>query len=353
MNVGPPPLPLRDEEPSAFASHASNACLATPLIMLALAQCVGSFSQNHQDSSGRALFVTVALVQGGLFFMGAILGVLAIALAKPGQRGSVIGRAVGGLAIMGLLAAIAIPNFVRARTQAMQQRKESLAELRTAVADVRAQAATALTNSGKTSVDTDKLMQTVDKVAQNGSIEFKGVQLFLKRVQTYQHAYTVAAGELTAAKVLAASTLGQREQIANRVAVVQKFLAANDAFKSFLEHSDSNFRKEMAAAGCTPQQAEAAFKGFRKNWDAQAPLIMSIRETDDRLGHSMLEVLGLLDTQWDQWRFDTTKGVLRFEDRSVLTKYNTLMADIKETAAEQAEAQKRLAAVLSQTTNSF
>src|SRR5262249_34849605 len=157
--------------------------------------------QNHQDSSGRALALVVGLVSAGLFLIGTTLGILAIALATPGQRRSVIGRAVCGLAIMGFFAVIAIPSFVRARAIGWQ-RKQSVTELRTAVADVRAQAAAALTNSGKTTVDTDRLVQSINRLAETGSSDVKGLQLFLKRVQTYQHAYTVAAAELTAAKVL-------------------------------------------------------------------------------------------------------------------------------------------------------
>ena len=117
--------------------------------------------------------------------------------------------------------------------------------------------------------------------------------------------------------------------------------------------SDSNFRKEMAAAGTSPAQTEAALKGFHRNWDAQAPLILCMREADDRLGHAMLGVLNLFDTQWGRWSYDASARLVRFQDRTALGQYNALMTDIKQTGIDQAADQKRLAAVLSQSTASF
>jgi hypothetical protein len=324
--------------------------------MIGLSLLTSNFSQNHRDPSGRPLFFIFGLVEVGFFFVGTLLGVLAIVLAKPGQRSSVIRSAVCGLALLGLLAAIAVPNFVRARSLALQ-RKQSIEELHTAVADVRAQAAAALTNGGKTTVDSRQVYRSLNRLAENGSGDTaavaNGSQLFLKRLQSYQHAYSRAASELTAAKVLTAANLTQRAQIADRKAVVQKFLDANAAFKTFLVQSKSNYRQEMAAAGISPQQTEAALIGFSKNWDTQGPLIVTIRETDDHLGHAMLGVLNLFDAQWGQWSYDTGAHVVRFQDHTTLLQYNTLMSEIKQVGTDQTTAQKRLAALLSQPPSSF
>lgn len=358
MNVGPPPLPssVREQQPSPFARQASNACLAAPLIIIGISQCILGFSQNHLDPSGRSLFLIVGFVETGFFLLGALLGILAIALAKPGQRRSVISRAVCGLLLLGSLAAIAVPNFVRARAQALQ-RNQSLQQLHTAVTDFRAQAVAALTNGGRTSVNPQQMLRSFDRVAENSSGDtaavMKGSQVVLKRLQFYQLAYTRAANELTSAKVLAAANLTQRAQITDRKALVQKFLDANDAFKTCVVQAEPNFRKEMAATGTSPAQTEAALNGFRKTWDAQSPLIVSIREADDRLGHSMLSVLDLFDTQWGQWSYDAAARVVRFQDHTALAQYKSLMAEIKQAGTDQAAVQKRLAALLTQSTASF
>ena len=358
MSGGPPPLPssARSEGASGFARRASYACLASPLVMIGLALCISTLSHNQRDPAWRPLFLIFGEVAAGLFIFGDLFGILAMALAGPGERRPVMVRALCGLALLGLLVAIAIPNFMRARAQALQ-RRQSLRELHAAVDDVRAQAAAALTNGGKTSVDPQPLLRSFNQIEKNSSgdtaVLFQCTQRFIKRELAYQQTYTQAVSALTAAKVLAASDLDDRTQIATRKAVVQTFLDANGAFKTFLLQSESSFRKELTRAGVSEAQTEEALKGFRKNWQPQAPLLITIREADDRFGQKLLEVLDLFDSQWGQWRYDAAAHLVRFENRDAVRQYNALMADIRQTSSDQAAAQKRLAALLSLPTTSF
>ena len=126
------------------------------------------------------------------------------------------------------------------------------------------------------------------------------------------------------------------------------FLDANDAFKSLLLQSESNYRKDLAALEVSPAQTEAAMTGFRKSFGVQRPLLVNIREADDRMGRAMLGVLDLLDSQWGQWRYDPAASVVRFQDRTALDQYKALMAQINQARTDQAAAQKSLATVISQ-----
>ena len=353
MNVGPPPLPssVRSAEPSAFACQAANACLAAPLLIFGLSFCLSTITQNHRDASSRPLLLGFSFVAAVILFVGVIAGILAIVLAKAGQRSSVVARAGCGLLLMGLLAAIAVPNFVRARTLALQN-KQALSELHTAAADFRAQTVASLTNAEGGTVNARHLQWSLKRAAERSSGEtaalLRGSQAFVTRLQSCQHAYEQAAGELIAAKVLAASTLQQRARIKDRKALVQNFLDANDAFKSLLLQSESNYRKDLAALEVSPAQTEAAMAGFRKSFGVQRPLLVNIREADDRMGRAMLGVLDLFDSQWGQWRYDNSTSVVRFQDRTALGQYMALMAEIKQARTDQAAAQKSLAAVISQ-----
>lgn len=358
MNVGPPPLPPSARSPgeSSFARQASNACLAAPIIIFVLACCVSSFTQNHHNASGRPLLLILGAVAAALLILGALLGILAMALAKPAERRSVTVRSLCGLMLLGLLVAMAVPSFMRARAQALR-RQQSLQELHTAVDDIRAQAAASLTNGGKTTVDPQALLQSFNRVETNSTgdtaVLFQCTQRFLKRELAYQQAYTQAVSTLRATKVLGTEDLVQREQIPARKAVVQKFLDVNSDFKTFLVQSESNFRKELTDAGISETQVEEALKGFRRTWQPQGPLLIAIREADDRFGHELLETLDLLDSQWGHWRYDRSKRLVRFADHDALQQFNALMADIRQTSSDQAAAQKRLAAVLSRPTGSF
>jgi type II secretory pathway pseudopilin PulG len=358
MNEMPPPLPpsVGSSEPSAFARQAANACLAAPLLIFALSFCTASLLHDHRDASGRPLLVIASLAVAGFCIVGAVLGVLAIVLAKPGQRGSVFLRASCGLVLLGLLVAIAVPNFVRSRTLALQ-RKQAFEEVHTAAVDLRSQAVAALTNAQTGGVDAQQLRQSLSRAEEKSSGEtaalLKGNRLYLERLQSYQEAYARAANELTAAKVLAAANLTQRGQINSRKALVQKFLDANDACKTFVLQGESNYREELAAAGVAPAQTQAAVNGFRRSLAAQSPLMANIRVADDRMGRAMLGVLDLFDTHWDQWSYDASAGVVRFQNNAALGQYNALMAEIKQAGADQAAAQKRLAALMNKSTTSL
>ncbi|PWU12828.1 MAG: hypothetical protein C5B50_20725 [Verrucomicrobia bacterium] len=355
MNTVPPPLPasVRSAEPSQFARNAANICLAAPLIVLAFVFLVSPILREHRDASGRLISIIIGLGALAFCVAGAVAGILAFLLAKPGQRGAVFARAGCGMALLGLLAAIAVPNFVRARTVALQN-KQALKELQAAVTNFNAQTAASLTNGEAHSLDTRNLQQSLAQAAERTTGEttslLKGSQLYMKELQQHRDTYDQALKELTVAKVLTVRTLEQRAQLSDRKALVQKFLDANDGLQKFVESSQSHYRKGLIAAGVSAPHAEAATKGFSRQWSAQHPFMVTIREADDRMGRAMLGVLNLFDTQWGQWSFDADANVVRFQNDSALEQYKSFMAEIKQAGADQAAAQQRLASVLSQRT---
>ena len=306
--------------------------------------------QGHRDGSGRSIALIFGAADCLLVFAGVVLGILSLVLAKPGQRGAVIPRAVIGLVLSGLLVAIAVPNFVRARSLALQ-RNQALEDLHATADEYRAQAMASLTNSQQQPVDSQRLQQSLNRAANKTSGEtaalLRASQLYLGHMQACQHNYEQASRALLAGKVLGAANLQQRGQIQDRKALVLAFLNANDSFKAFLKNGESNYRKELSSFEISAEQKEAAVAGFHKTFTVQTPLLLEIREADDRMGEAMLSVLNLLDTQWGKWRYDTQTELVRFEDHAALGKYNSLVTEINEAGVKQTAAQKRLATILS------
>jgi hypothetical protein len=353
MSAGPTLSPSWEDSPkrSAFAHQAANVCLFAPLLIIGLGACVAAVLHNHPGPSLRPLFIIIGFVELGFALLGAVLGIVAVFLAGPHQRGSVAARVAGGILLLGLLTAVAIPNFVRARTLASNKRAAE--EVQAAAKSFRAEAASAITNGQTPSLE--PLQRSFGRAAEKTSGDtaalFKGSQLFLQQLQRYQEAYAKAANELKSAKVLATSTLSDRRQIQDRKAVVQKFLDANASLRTAVQQSESNFRKELAALGVSGSQTEAALTGFRKSF--QGPLLLTIREADERMGHGMLQVLNLFDAQWGKWRFDSNAQILRFQDTTALGQYKSLMAEINQAGTDQQTAQERLLAAANQPNASF
>ncbi|HWX19171.1 MAG TPA: hypothetical protein VN578_04595, partial [Candidatus Binatia bacterium] len=296
------------------------------------------------------LVMIFALLSVGFFLIGGVSGLLAIVLAKTGQRASVCLRAAGGLLALGLLAAIAVPNFVRARTLALQN-NAGLQEFHAATTDLRARAVASLNGSDKRPVDLQPFQQSLDRAAEKTSGDtaamLKGSAAYLKRLQPYAAAYEQASRELVSAKVVATRTLVQRGQIPERKAIVTKFMQANTALKNYVLQGETNYRQELEAFQLSPDQKEAAVNGFRKAFGPQARLLAEIRDADDRMGHAMLGVLDLFDTNWGLWHYDQSADVLRFDASATLGQYKAFMAEIHQAGTDQATAQKRLAAIVS------
>ena len=353
MSYGPPPLPssATSWESNSFARQAANVCLAAPLVTLALGYVLSVLHRTNHEAIPRQVFLIFGFVSVGFVAVGVLSGLLAIVTAKAGERASVVLRAGGGLVSVGLRAASAVPNFVRARTLALQD-QAALQDIRAVSSDLRARAVASLNSSHPQPVDAQPLQQSLDRAAAKTSGDtaamLKGTSAYLQRLQFYKTAYEQALRELTSAKVLTTRTLVQRDQIQGRKAIVTKFMRANDDVKAYVSQGETNYRKELASFQMSATEREAAIRGFRQSFGAQVPLLLEIRNADDRMGNAMLGVLSLLDDNWDRWRFDDNTGKVRFEDNAAVNQFNAFMTQIRQAAADQAAAQKRLAAAMSQ-----
>ena len=353
MSVKPPPLPssVRARESNSFACQAANVCLVAPVLVIALSFCLNALSQSHQYVVGRPLFLTFGFVALGLTAIGLVSGIVAVGLSQSGQRAPVFIRTGCGLALLGLLAAIAVPNFVRARTKALQD-NAALRDVDAATAAMRSRAIASLTNSNPQPVDTQPLQKSFSRAADKASGDtaamLKGSAAFLQRLENLKAAYEQALRELLAAKVLATDNLVQQAQIQQRKVIVTRFLQANEAVKTYVEQSEAYYRKELDSVQMSSTQRDAALNGFRKSLGPQAPLLVEIRNADARMGNAMLGILDLLDNNWERWEYNANISKIRFEDPAVFAQYNAFQVQIRQAAIDQASAQKRLAAVMSQ-----
>jgi len=352
MNSTPPPLPSlhsENDDPNSFSRQAAKASAIAPFLTIALAYgCSGLFKSN-QDSSFRVLLLVLSLVFCLMIGGGFISGILALVCMKPGGRGTIVFRALAGMLISSLLLAIAVPNFLKARQQALANRKAN-AELQSASKDFRSEAVKAL-KEGRPA-DLTGFKRRLDETAETSTGEAaalsRGTSAYLKKLQSLQATYNRAASDLTNAHVLRSSDLTEREQLQPRKVVVQQFLNANDTIRGFLKSSDENFRGELVRQQVSPAAVSSALGEFRKSSAAQMPLILEIRKADTRMGEAMLSVLDLLDSNWGQWQYNSASGKLRFNSTTAVQRYNTYLQEIDSAREDQTAAQQKLAALVSQ-----
>jgi hypothetical protein len=350
MSTTPPPLPPISRGSNAFANGAALACLLSPLLLLALR--FGFQYLSPALGAGN-------LIIGGLVFLGVsclllvagpIMGILALLLMKPGGRTRIMVCSLGGLALTGVLVAVSVPQYVRARSATLAQ-KAAMDNMIAASKDLKANAAEALKTNGP-SASVARVNQALDQAAKAATgdegLALKGSQAYLARLQEVQQAYQAASSKLQSARVLCTSNLVSREDIQGRKAVVQNFLKCNEAVKNFTIHSEDNYRAELVRLNVSPAFLESAAEGFHRSSAPQVPLVVEIRAQDERIGDGMLAVLDLLDANWGHWSYNADSGRLRFETQDLVEQYDSDLRGINEAGLEQMASQKRLATVMSQ-----
>jgi hypothetical protein len=351
MSSYPPPLPVSDDsaEESFFARQAANACLAAPLILIGLTLFIRPFLENHHEAYNRYIVLGLGGIVVSIVLVGIVLGLLALVMARSGQRGSVFLRAGSGLAISALLIAIAIPNFLEARRKSLAN-KAVLQNMQAATKELRNEAAKAVEQADGRGVLLERYRDALNQAAKGASgdtsVLMKAMTAYVGRIESQQKAYENVSLELQSAHVLQTSDLVNRAQIADRKATVQKFLDANNSLKTFVSQGAANYRKELVNLKVPPDQIEAAVSGFQKSSGLQVPVVLEIRAADGRMGVAMLGILDLLEANWGRWQFNQISGKLRFDETATLQRYNAYLSEIKQAGTDQAMAQNRLLIIM-------
>jgi hypothetical protein len=285
-----------------------------------------------------------------LLLAGFILGILALAMMKRGDRGAVLTRVGLSVVVYGTLIALAVPGFVRAR-ELSRQRKEAVNGVATAADSVREQAINSIVKGGDQHVDLNQLEhslnQAVGKTTGDSAALMKAGQAYVQQLQTQQAAYEIAVEKLRSTKVLAISNLTDRSQIPARRAVVQDFLDANDRVKTFVSQSEQHFRVELDNAHVSPTATDSALTSFRKSSGQADPIVLQVRDCDSTMGRAMLDVLDLLDRSWGHWHAKNGGKSVVFDRQADLDAYNLALDHIDTAKTDQATAQQHLATVMS------
>jgi hypothetical protein len=140
------------------------------------------------------------------------------------------------------------------------------------------------------------------------------------------------------AKVLDMSGVTQREQLETKREVVRKFLASNEALKSLLANKEAVFTEELAKLNVPQARIKSELKAFQSGGQDIAVTIRR-RETDQRIGNSLLGALDFLDEIWGQWNYSKEYSQVRFSPPGALRKYNEFMEAIEAASREQKEIQ--------------
>jgi hypothetical protein len=333
---------MTDTERSSFPRQAALLCLAAPCLVFAMSLAAKGMMWRLSAATGRWVFYGVGGMSCLMMLAGLILGILAMVMVKPDRRSGISIRVLCGLILNVLFLTLWLVGFTHDLSRTVAQKK-ALAKLASAARDVQQQA-TQSADGGAVKLDqlTKSLAEAAKTVPGELAAVMQGTQAYMQKLQTVQANHTLATQELMAAQVLDCGNLKQKEELQARKTAVQKFVQANDAFKTFLDHNEANYRAELVWAKAPPEQMKLSLKGFQKASIKWTLTMQEICETDHRIGESMLASLKMLETNWGGWKYNTSEKRAEFADANLGSSYNARLEEIRIASHAQQKAQKEL-----------
>ena len=196
----------------------------------------------------------------------------------------------------------------------------------------------------KQSSDVSDTVEQTQKAAQKSTAHAKREDTLVQQAaSSYRQRIQVAASEHVAnakrmqdAKVLDMGEVTQQAQLETKREVVRKFLASNEALKSLLVNEEAVFKEELVKLKVPPTRIKSELNTFQSGIRSKAASIR-MRETEQRIGDSLLGALDFLDGIWGEWNYSKEYSQVQFSPPGALSKYNVFMEAIEAASREQKE----------------
>lgn len=186
------------------------------------------------------------------------------------------------------------------------------------------------------------LDQAAERATGTDAAIMRATSAYMAVIREATETFTKEAVALQNAEVLDTSDLHDRGQIEERRQIVARFITANGQLTETMKSGEQLFATELDKQSLTGALRADVLTGFKTGFGRTLPLTLKVRNADADIALSMLQVLALLETQWDRWRYDADAGVLEFDEDAAAEKYTELLTGIEATAEIQAVAQREL-----------
>jgi hypothetical protein len=173
--------------------------------------------------------------------------------------------------------------------------------------------------------------------AENALVQ-QAASSYRQRIQVAASEHVANAKRMQEAMVLDMREVTQREQLETKREVVRKFLASNEALRSLLVNEDVVFKEELVKLNVPPARIKSELNTFKSGIPGKAASIR-MRETEQRIGDSLLGALDFLDGIWGEWNYSKEYSQVQFSPPGALSKYNEFMEALETASKEQKELQ--------------
>jgi hypothetical protein len=349
MTDEPPSLPAEKTNSSdAFAFQAAKLSAALPFVAFAISAGLNAAFVNHEPVQRAKLTLMVGGITALVVVIGLFLALFAlVCIPKHGARGILL-PALVGLVIPSLLAAIAIPNFIKAREQAIENRKqtesvvaardEMLLELREGFNEEDGLASTAEVQRKYQA----RLAAAAENMSGEQGIALRATAEFSRKQQLRVSEFERTSMAFVEAGLLDLSTITNRAQLGERKIAATTYLGEATSMKAFVAAIPTHMRTELDQTTLSDKMKNEFIKLFLSRAQANIDIGLQVRDQDIRIANAMTQLFDFLEQSWGNWRSDPADGATTFETGAALAKFNAFHAEINDAAAEQVRLQKAL-----------
>lgn len=197
--------------------------------------------------------------------------------------------------------------------------------------------------------NTREFMQKVRSGFDSAGSSLQGEDAKMARASSrfFQHLQEAGGGMEKLAKRLEQEEVFDVGKVKDRERLVmirklgRDLIAESDSLLKIALTSDKLFAKLMQEEGVGEAMSRGAIKGMKDVSSRQEPLIRRVRGADTKIGHSMVELADLLESEWGKWSA-ASDGITTFQNAAAADKLNKILADMQAAAADQSDAQKQL-----------
>lgn len=306
-----------------------------------------------QNSMGPGQNRLLMTLEGLLIFLligtGMVCSVIALCGIGSSRRKGLLGPGLLGVLLNGAFVALFVFVFILGFKKAVANR-QGMQQMFTATRELTQKAGDDFnpTNGINGQAELKKMDQLrsrfnalTNQLTGEDAEMMNGLNVCLANWAAAEKKFYTAVTAFQKAGVLDFQTVVSKDQLARKQQAVQRFLDANEEFRTVLLNEDKDLASELGSRKISALKLDQFMTGFRSSHEPLMYPVTQIRQCDKLMGNDCLQLLGLAESQWGNWTADPVEKIL-FNDEKIQVSAKMLVEDINYQSKEELNLQREV-----------
>ncbi len=182
-----------------------------------------------------------------------------------------------------------------------------------------------------TAKEKEQAAASAQEIKEQEALRDKAAKEFTLKVEELEKKY-LSSGQALAGDPSSAKS---RAELKAREERLGDFIAACKAKQNLAEHGTELYKQELLKHNVQRWLLDASVKGFAKSFSsASNPQSIDLRKADVQRGEAMLKIVTVLDGAWGQWEYDPAKHKIEFKDPAHAAEFNKAVEEFNQVNKE-------------------